>query len=124
MSETKFAETHEWIRADGKGNATVGITSYAQEQLGDLVYVEAPEIGKSLKKGEDAAVLESVKAAGEVKAPVSGIVLEFNAALASEPEKVNQDPMGEGWLFKMKISDPAELAQLMDEPAYRNLTKS
>lgn len=124
MGEIKFTETHEWIRIVEDGAGVVGITPYAQEQLGDLVYVELPKIGRTLTKGEEAAVIESVKAAGDVKAPASGVVSEVNTALVSDPGKVNQDPTGEGWFFKMKITDLAELEQLMDEAAYKDLVKS
>ena len=105
MSETRFTDQHEWIVADG-ANATIGITKYAAEQLGDVVYVELPQKGKKLAAGGEAAVVESVKAASEVYAPVSGEVTEANAALAAEPAKVNADPEGAGWFFKMKLCQP------------------
>ena len=113
-----MTDDHEWIRLDSDGTGTVGITHYAQEQLGDIVFVELPEVGRKLKRGEDAAVIESVKAAAECKAPVSGTVTEVNTALADEPGKVNQDPTGAGWFFKLKPDDPAELESLMDETTY------
>ena len=112
MSNIKYSEDHEWISVAG-GVGTVGVTDYAQEQLGDVVFVEVPEAGK-------AAVIESVKAASELYAPVSGEVTEGNEALADEPGKVNSDPMGEGWFFKIKLSDPSELETLMDEAAYKS----
>lgn len=121
MSEVKFTDTHEWIQVVEGNAAIVGITSYAQDQLGDLVYIELPQVGRTLEKGKEAAVIESVKAAGDVKAPVSGVITEVNEALTSEPGKVNQDPTGQGWFFKMKMADPAELKQLMDEAAYKKL---
>ncbi len=113
-----MTDDHEWIRMDADGCGTVGITQYAQEQLGDIVFVELPEVGRRLQKGEDAAVIESVKAAAECKAPVSGTVTEVNTALAVEPGMVNQDPTGAGWFFKLKLDDPKELDGLMDEAAY------
>jgi glycine cleavage system H protein len=120
MSEVKFSKDHEWLRLEGE-TATVGITAYAQEQLGDLVYVELPALGSEVKKGAEAAVVESVKAASDVYAPVSGQVSAVNEKLASEPGLVNSDPMGNGWLFKMKIADASELEGLMDEAAYKTL---
>jgi glycine cleavage system H protein len=112
-----FTEDHEWIELDGD-IATVGITDYAQSQLGDIVFVEVPEEGKQVVKGDDAAVVESVKAASDVYAPVSGTVIEGNSALDGEPALVNEDPEGEGWFFKMTLSDTSELDGLMDEAAY------
>ena len=118
MSEIKFSEDHEWILVEGD-IGTIGITGYAQEQLGDVVFVELPEAGKTLAKGDEAAVVESVKAASEIYAPVSGEVAEANDALAEDPAKVNSDPQGEGLFFKMKIANPSELDGLMDEAAYK-----
>ncbi|QDX26295.1 glycine cleavage system protein GcvH [Sphingomonas suaedae] len=112
-----FTEDHEWIELDGE-IATVGITDYAQSQLGDIVFVEVPEDGKEVAKGDDAAVVESVKAASDVYAPVSGTVVEGNAALEGEPALVNSDPEGDGWFFKMTLSDTSELDSLMNESAY------
>jgi glycine cleavage system H protein len=122
MTELRFTSEHEWIRRDGDV-ATVGITDYAQNQLGDVVYVELPEIGRHLDKGAEAAVVESVKAASEVYAPLSGEVVAVNETLAGEPAKVNADPMGEGWFFKLRLDNPEELATLMDEEAYRRLVE-
>ena len=119
MSTIRMTDDHEWIRIESDGSGTVGITHYAQEQLGDIVYVELPEVGRKLKKGEAAAVIESVKAAAECKVPVSGTVTEVNRALADEPGKVNQEPTGAGWFFKLKLDDPKQFDTLMDEPAYR-----
>lgn len=118
MSEIKFSEDHEWILIDG-GIGTVGLTDYAQEQLGDVVFIELPEVGKTLAKGDEAAVVESVKAASELYAPVSGEVTEANDALAEDPAQVNSDPQGGGWFFKIKIAEPSELDGLMDEAAYK-----
>lgn len=113
-----FTDEHEWIDVDGN-SATVGITDYAQGQLGDIVFVETPEAGKALTKGGDAAVVESVKAASDVYAPVSGTVTEGNAALADDPALVNSDPEGEGWFFKLTLDDPSQLDGLMDAAAYK-----
>ena len=112
-----FTEDHEWIELDGE-IGTVGITDYAQGQLGDIVFVDVPEEGKELTKGDEAAVVESVKAASDVYTPVSGTVIEGNAALADTPALVNEDPEGDGWFFKLTLSDPSELDGLMDEAAY------
>ncbi len=117
MSDMKFSEEHEWARLDGD-IATVGITDYAQAQLGDVVYVELPEIGRQVKQGDDMAVVESVKAASEVYAPVSGEVAEVNETLSDAPDAVNADALGAGWFVKIKLSDPSELDKLMDEAAY------
>ena len=113
-----FTEDHEWVELDGD-TATVGITDYAQGQLGDIVFVEVPDEGRSLAKGDEAAVVESVKAASDVYSPVSGTVTEGNAALGDEPALVNTDPEGDGWFFKLTIADPSELDALMDETAYQ-----
>ena len=112
-----FTEDHEWIELDGDV-ATVGITDYAQSQLGDIVFVEVPVEGKQVDKGDDAAVVESVKAASDVYAPVSGTIIEGNPALEDNPALVNEDPEGEGWFFKMSLSDTSELEGLMDEAKY------
>jgi len=114
-----FTKEHEWIRVEGD-TATVGISNHAQQALGDIVFAEAPEAGRQLKKGEEAAVVESVKAASDVYSPASGEVVEANSAIADEPALINTDPEGEGWFFKLKLSDPAELEGLMDEAAYRD----
>ena len=114
-----FTEDHEWIEVDGD-SATVGITNFAQEQLGDIVFAEVPAVGATLKKGGDAAVVESVKAASDVYAPVSGKVTEGNGALEGDPALVNSDPEGEGWFFKLTLSDTSELDSLMDSTAYQS----
>jgi glycine cleavage system H protein len=113
-----FTVEHEWIEVEGT-TATVGITDYAQSQLGDIVFVEVPEAGRNVTKGGDAAVVESVKAASDVYAPVSGTVTGGNIALADDPALVNSDPEGAGWFFKLTLSEPAELEGLMDGPAYQ-----
>ena len=113
-----FTKEHEWIRVEGD-TATVGISEHAQNALGDIVFAEAPEAGRQLSKGDEAAVVESVKAASDVYAPVSGEVIEANGAIADEPALINTDPEGEGWFFKLRLSDTAELDGLMDEASYR-----
>ena len=113
----RFTKDHEWISVQGK-TGTVGITQYAQAQLGDIVFVDVPAAGKALKAGGEAAVVESVKAASEVYTPVSGTVLEGNAALPDAPQTVNEDPQGAGWFFKIEMSNPSELDGLMDQAAY------
>jgi glycine cleavage system H protein len=118
MSTIRFTADHEWARIEDDV-ATVGITEYAQEQLGDVVYVELPEIGRRLEKGKEAAVVESAKAASEVYAPLSGEVTAVNGALADDPARVNIDAQGEGWFFKIKLADVGEVNALMDEAAYR-----
>jgi glycine cleavage system H protein len=118
-----YTNDHEWLNVEGD-IATVGITDYAQAQLGDVVFAETPDVGKTLKKGGDAAVVESVKAASDVYSPASGDVTEVNAALADEPALVNTDPQGAGWFFKIKLSDPSELEGLMDEAAYKALLET
>lgn len=118
MSDVKYSKEHEWISVDGDV-ATIGITQHAAEQLGDLVFVELPAIGKTVAPGDEAAVVESVKAASEVYAPLSGEVVEVNAVLEGEPGKVNEAPEGEGWFLKLKLSSPSELDGLMDEAAYK-----
>jgi len=120
MSALKFTKDHEWVRIEGD-MAVVGITDFAQQQLGDVVFVELPEIGKTLESGKDAAVVESVKAASEVYAPIDGTVTEVNPALVDDPSTVNSDPEGAGWFFKVKISDPSQFDALMDEAAYKTL---
>lgn len=117
-----FTEEHEWIDVDGDVG-TVGISEYAQGQLGDIVFVDVPDEGRELAKGDEAAVVESVKAASDVYAPASGTVIEGNAALADEPALVNSDPEGDGWFFKLTLSDPSELEELMDEDAYASFVK-
>lgn len=119
---TRYTKDHEWIRLAGE-EGIVGITAYAAEQLGDVVFVELPEIGKTVSQGDELAVVESVKAASEVYAPVSGEVIAVNDALEGEPAKVNEAPGGDGWFVKLKVSDKAELDSLMDDAAYADHTK-
>jgi len=123
MSERKYTKDHEWVLVEGDV-ATVGISEHAQEQLGDVVFVELPDTGADFEQGAQAATLESVKAASEVYAPVSGNVIEVNEALADEPGLINSDALGKGWFFKVKIGQPDELGELMDESAYRKFVES
>ncbi len=123
MPVVRFTQEHEWIRVED-GIGVVGITDYAQQQLGDVVFVELPAVGTKLSKGEQAAVVESVKAASEVYAPVSGEVVGVNDALADEPGQVNAGPMDDGWFLKIRLSSETELAELMDEAAYAELVRS
>ncbi|MEE8455230.1 MAG: glycine cleavage system protein GcvH [Limibaculum sp.] len=116
----KFTDDHEWLKIEG-GVATVGITEHATEQLGDLVFVELPEAGAEFEQGDTAATLESVKAATDVYAPLAGEIVESNAAIVDDPAIVNSDPMGEGWFFKLKLTDPSAADALMDEDAYKAL---
>jgi glycine cleavage system H protein len=118
MATTYFTEDHEWIRVEG-GIATVGITDYAQEQLGDLVFVELPDVGRALKRGDTAVVVESVKAASDVYAPVDGEITEANSALSGDPSLVNSAATGDGWLWKMKLADESQLSGLLDEAGYK-----
>lgn len=122
MSETRYTESHEWVRLAGD-EATIGITRYAAEALGDVVYVELPAAGKTFAAGDEAAVVESVKAASEVYAPVAGAVTLGNAALAADPSQVNADPEGEGWFFKLKLADARAFNKLLDEAAYKEFLK-
>lgn len=123
-ADLKYLESHEWARVESDGTVTIGISDHAQGALGDLVFVEVPEVGKSLQKGAAAAVVESVKAASDVYSPVSGEVVAANESLGSAPELVNQDPYGQGWLFKIKPSNKDELAQLLDAAAYEKVVAS
>jgi glycine cleavage system H protein len=118
MSDVRYTKEHEWIKIEGD-TVTIGITNYAQEQLGDVVFVELPPVGKKLAKGDDAAVVESVKAASEVYAPVSGDVIEVNSLIAAEPGKVNADPENSAWFLKLRLANRSELDALMDEAAYK-----
>jgi glycine cleavage system H protein len=120
---TRYTKSHEFVRVEGE-TGVVGITDYAQSQLGDVVFVELPPIGQSLSKGAEAATVESVKAASEVNAPVSGTVVDVNSALTDSPGLVNEDPSGKGWFLKIKLSDATELDRLMDEDAYREFLKA
>ena len=118
-----FTKEHEWIRVEGD-TATIGISEHAQEQLGDIVFAEVPEVGRHVSKGQEAAVVESVKAASDVYSPVSGEVTEGNSKVTDDPSIVNSDPEGQGWFFKLKLDNPGELDELMDEAAYREWVKT
>jgi glycine cleavage system H protein len=117
-NDLKYTKSHEWIRVEGDGTVTVGITDHAQELLGDMVFVELPETGASFSSGEECAVVESVKAASDVYSPLSGEITAINEALADTPETINQDPFGDGWIFKLKLEDESELANLLDADGY------
>jgi glycine cleavage system H protein len=123
MASVKYSQEHEWISVEGD-TGTIGITQYAQEQLGDVVFVDVPKAGRKVAKGESCAVVESVKAASDIYAPVSGEVTEANAALADSPGDVNAEPMGKGWFFKLKLSDKSELDSLIDQAAYEAFVKT
>lgn len=122
MSNVRYTKDHEWVRLEGDV-ATVGISNHAQEQLGDVVFVELPEVGKQLAKGDEAAVVESVKAASEVYAPISGEVIEVNSVLEDEPGKVNDDAEGEAWFIKLKVEDASEFETLMEEDDYKSFAE-
>ncbi len=122
MAELRFTEEHEWIRIDGN-EGTIGISDYAQEQLGDIVYVELPAVGSSLFQGDEAAVVESVKAASEIYAPVAGEVTAVNDELNGDPGIVNQDSMGAGWFIKMKVENTSQLSELMTEQTYKDMVE-
>ena len=123
MAELRYSEEHEWVRVEGD-IAVIGISDYAQEQLGDVVFVELPERGRSVARGEEAAVVESVKAASEVYAPVSGEVVEVNEPLADDPGLVNREPTAGGWFIKVRMTDPGEVEALLDEAAYDNFVST
>ncbi|MBK9950863.1 MAG: glycine cleavage system protein GcvH [Candidatus Competibacteraceae bacterium] len=124
MSQIKFTETHEWLRLEDDGTGVIGITDYAQNALGDLVFVGLPDVGAELAQGGEGATIESVKAAGEIHMPAGGTVIETNAALADDPAQANSDPLGAGWFLKIKIADPAQLDALMDQAAYDKFVAS
>ncbi|MDE9460221.1 glycine cleavage system protein GcvH [Xenorhabdus bovienii] len=120
-AELKYTSSHEWVRAEGNGEYTVGITEHAQELLGDMVFVDLPEVGVVVNSGNDCAVIESVKAASDIYAPLSGEVTAVNSELEGSPELVNSEPYNEGWLFRLKISDESELTHLLDAEGYQSL---
>ena len=122
--ELGYAATHEWAKQDEEGLIVVGISDHAQDALGDIVYVELPEVGQQIVAGDEAGVVESVKAASDIYAPGSGAVEEINEALEDSPETVNQDPYGDGWFFKLKVTDERELDDLLDADAYQELCES
>ena len=118
-AELKYAETHEWVSLEDDGTVVVGITDHAQDALGDIVYVELPEVGASADSGGEVAVVESVKAASDIYSPVSGEIVDINSALEDQPETVNQSPYGDGWLFRVKLAEPEDVQNLMDADAYK-----
>ncbi|MCL6618777.1 glycine cleavage system protein GcvH [Thermomonas hydrothermalis] len=122
--DLKFLKSHEWVRVEGDGKVTVGISDHAQSLLGDLVYVELPNVGDTVEAGNACAVVESVKAASDVYAPVSGKVVEVNAALVDKPETINEDPYGDGWMFVLEMSDPDQLGELLGPDDYAELVES
>jgi glycine cleavage system H protein len=122
-SDLRYSEEHEWVSVDGDV-ATVGISDFAQQQLGDVVFVELPDVGRTVERGAEVAVVESVKAASEIYVPLSGEVVEINDALADEPSKVNESPEADGWFFKMRLNDVAEVNELMDAAAYKAFTEA
>lgn len=122
--ELRYIATHQWVRLDDDGVATVGITDFAQESLGDVVFVEIPELGSQVRGAEEAGMVESVKSASDVFSPVTGEVVAINEDLEDEPERINEDPYGEGWLFRVRISDPSELETLLDAEAYQAVVAS
>ena len=121
MSTTRYTEDHEWVRAEADGSVVIGITDHAQHQLGELVYVELPDAGRTVTRGDAMAVVESTKAASDVYAPLAGVIVQGNPALAGQPELVNTDPYGEGWLVRLRPADAAALAALLDSAAYAQL---
>jgi glycine cleavage system H protein len=123
-TELKYAASHEWARLEEDGTVTIGISDHAQQALGDVVYVEHPEVGQTVSAGAETGVVESVKAASDIYAPVSGTITEINEALEDAPETVNQDPYGDGWFFKIEPDDTAELGELLDAPAYGELCEA
>jgi len=122
-ADLKYTATHQWVRMEDDGTATVGITDHAQEQLGDVVFVQHPEVGRKVKRGENCAVVESVKAASDIPAPLSGEIIDVNAAAAAAPEKLNQDPYA-AWLFRVRIGYPSEIGELLDAAAYSRTVSS
>ena len=123
-AELKYAETHEWVSLEDDGTVVVGITDHAQDALGDIVYVELPEVGASADSGGEVAVVESVKAASDIYSPVSGEIVDINSALEDQPETVNQSPYGDGWLFRVKLAEPEDIQSLMDADAYKAMIEA
>ena len=124
MIEIRYTPDHSWIRIDEDGDATVGVSAYAQEQLGDIVYIEAPEVGREIVPGEEIGLVESVKTTGELKAPAQGSVTEINHAAIEKPELVNESPIDDGWIFRMRVADEAAIEELMDEDDYADYIDS
>ncbi len=124
MNDVRYSEDHAWVWIDDEGVATIGITDYAQEQLGDIVYVQLPDLGRDLMQGEDGAMIESVKTTGEIKCPIGGRVIEVNETLADQPERVNAGALDEGWLFRLEPFDESEVGDLMDGDDYEDFVSS
>jgi glycine cleavage system H protein len=122
MSNIRYTRTHEWLRAEDDGTMTVGITDFAQQQLGDIVFIELPEVGDRVAAGEAAIVIESVKAAADVNIPIAGVIVEVNSALVDAPETINADPMHSGWILKLQPDDSGETTELLDQAGYDSLT--
>jgi glycine cleavage system H protein len=120
-TDRRYAKSHEWIKDEGDGSFTIGISDHAQELLGDLVFVDLPEVGATIEAGSDCAVVESVKAASDVYCPVTGVVIAVNESLGDSPEMINEDAFGKGWMFKVKLSDPGEFDDLLDAESYERL---
>ena len=124
MSDTYFTEDHAWVRIDGDGTATIGVSEYAQEQLGDIVYIDLPEVGAECSVGEEISLIESVKSTSDVFAPLTGVVIEINEALTESPQLINDSPMDDGWIFRIEVEDEQEIEELMDGGAYDEHTES
>lgn len=124
MSQIKFTETHEWLRIEDDDTGTIGITDYAQNALGDLVFIGLPEVGQEMAQGSEGAIIESVKAAAEIHMPVAGTVIAINESLADDPARVNSDPLGAGWFIRIKLADPAQADALLDQAAYDQFVAS
>ena len=124
MSDIKYTRTHEWLRAENDGTMTVGITDFAQQQLGDIVFIELPKVGDRVTAGEAAIVIESVKAAADVNMPIAGVIVDVNSVLVDAPETINSDPMGAGWILKVQPDDSGATAELLDQAVYDSMTRS
>ena len=124
MSDLYFTEDHAWVRVDGDGTAAIGVSEYAQEQLGDIVYIDLPEVGAECSVGEEISLIESVKSTSDVFAPLTGVVIEVNEALTESPQLINDSPMDDGWIFRMEVEDEQEIEELMDGSAYDEHTES
>lgn len=124
MIDTQFTENHVWVRLDGDGTATVGVSEYAQEQLGDIVYIDLPEVGAETSVGEEISLIESVKSTSDIFAPLTGVIIEVNEALADTPEIINDSPLDDGWIFRIEVEDEQELEELMDENSYQEFVET
>jgi len=124
MIDTHFTENHVWVRLDGDGTATIGVSEYAQEQLGDIVYIDLPEVGAESSLGEEISLIESVKSTSDIFAPLTGVVIEVNEALEETPEIINDSPLDDGWIFRIEVEDERELEELMDQDAYEEFIET